>query len=148
MKTLPHWFELGSGFAVVGGILGVSVIVLMLPAVILQLILVYPETTNKFFGNELSVLVCIGAAILLYFLRSRKPIWYGALEVFAGYFTMMLAIAFTVEVLATRITLLSAGVYVMIRGFDNIEKGLPRRYRVKWRSVFFWEKVCGAENSI
>ena len=31
----------------------------------------------------------------------------------------------------------SAGIYVMVRGLDNIHKGLPSKWRGKWEHVFY-----------
>ncbi|MGD0027098.1 MAG: hypothetical protein ABSC37_21165 [Xanthobacteraceae bacterium] len=31
----------------------------------------------------------------------------------------------------------TAGIYVMVRGLDNIDKGLPPKWRGKWDRIFF-----------
>jgi len=39
-----------------------------------------------------------------------------------------------------------AGIYVMVRGLDNIEKGLPPKMRAKWVSTFYGSRAAADKN--
>jgi hypothetical protein len=93
------------------------------------------------------------AGLFFYLVRSRWPLVYGIVE-----FAVALAIIFVTFFPQTNNLLLeqeppwwgvqltkligsTAGVYVMVRGLDNIERGLPPTARAQWRRVFYGQGV-------
>lgn len=98
------------------------------------------------------LLFAIGTGLVFYFMRCREPLVYGLVEVVVG----MAIVVVTFFPQTPQITWLnptwgaslpkligfSAGVYVMVRGLDNIERGLgdfSPTVRRTWRRVFYGE---------
>ena len=94
------------------------------------------------------VLITIGVGFFFYGLRCRLRLCYGVLELMVAFIIIYL----TFHPLRINLAdlepplwdwLLSksvgflAGVYVMIRALDNIEKGLPPHLRASWHRVFY-----------
>jgi hypothetical protein len=82
----------------------------------------------------------------LYLLRCRSLLAFGLLEVVVSAVVIYLAYYPPVVGLAASIGWWSwlsepvsivLGLYLMVRGFDNIEKGLPPSSRAKWRGWFY-----------
>lgn len=77
------------------------------------------------------------AAICLYWLRSIAATVYGSLEIGVG--LMGLGIAANTPALTPpgQLFALMAAIYVIVRGLDNIDRGLAPSAQQKWRS--FWQ---------
>jgi hypothetical protein len=92
----------------------------------------------------------VAAAFVFYSVRCRKPFWYGAAEALVG-----LAVIYIVlypvetnylllaagepglsEVWLSKATGILAGVYVLVRGLDNMSRALPRRWAPWWNRLF------------
>jgi hypothetical protein len=89
------------------------------------------------------VLVAIG----FYRIRCASRPLYGAIEIVAGLATIVLGEFPPYAVLASdttwslgsraaHILTLMAGVYIVVRGLDNIAQDLPARWRPVWRRIF------------
>src|SRR6266446_523992 len=89
------------------------------------------------------------AALLLYVLRCRRQIWYGACEIVVAVVVIYLAFnpphnfmmtnqgySYVGERLEKFYGIL-AGIYIFVRGMDNICNGLPVTARARWDRVFF-----------
>jgi hypothetical protein len=86
--------------------------------------------------------------VCFYVLRCRWQLIYGAFEIFAAF--VVIFVTFNPQTnylllaeatwqswfLRTGVGAL-AGIYVMVRGLDNIEKGLPPRWHGRWRRMFY-----------
>jgi hypothetical protein len=91
----------------------------------------------------------IGSGLFLYALRCRQKLYYGVLELMVAFVIIFLMFHPPIINLADleppywKYWLLSksvgllAGVYVMVRALDNIEKGLPPHLRAIWSRVFY-----------
>jgi hypothetical protein len=86
-------------------------------------------------------------AVAFYRVRRWSRLLFGAIELAAGIGVIVIgefppnAIAGTVDSWtlgsrAAHMLALMGGVYIVVRGLDNIEQGLPERWRPAWRSVF------------
>jgi hypothetical protein len=89
------------------------------------------------------VLVAIG----FYRVRCARRFVYGVIEIVAGVGTIVLgefppyAIlaandAWALGSRAAHMLTLMAGVYIVVRGMDNMAQDLPRRWRPAWRRIF------------
>jgi hypothetical protein len=91
------------------------------------------------------VLITIGFGLFFYWLRSRCRLAYGAIELVAALAVIILT--FSPQSHATLLLVQEpplwgwflsqsagtlAGIYVMVRGLDNIHQGLGPRSRAKW----------------
>lgn len=74
-------------------------------------------------------------AVLLYRIRGRHPLIYGLTEVCLAIVSLFIATRAATTVLG-QLTTLVAGVYFLIRGLDNIDKGLPPWARTWWDRIF------------
>jgi hypothetical protein len=74
--------------------------------------------------------------LCLYGLRSESPHIYGFIEVVISMVTLWLTIRSAESDLLARSISLLVAVYIMVRGLDNIDKGLPPKYRPIWDRVF------------
>ena len=89
------------------------------------------------------VLVAIG----FYRIRCSKRFVYGLIEIIAGVVTIVLGEFPPYSILtddgssvlgtrAAHILTLMAGVYIVVRGLDNMAQDLPHRWRPAWRRIF------------
>ena len=96
--------------------------------------------------------IIIGCFVL-YKLRCSKPFWYGVIEVVVAVATIILTIwpvsvssgtviigsrnIFGVVVELQKYLGILAGIYIFVRGMDNMSKELPRWMRKWWHLLFF-----------
>ena len=82
------------------------------------------------------VLAAVTIGFLLYALRRRRPFLYGSLEITVAFVSMIISIrASNIDDL-TRALGIMGGVYIMVRGLDNLDRGLPMRWRGIWDILF------------
>ncbi len=85
-------------------------------------------------------LLSILAALLLFLLRRRRPFVYGLLEFAVGLLGLMLTFhpqttyllsgeASSSGLFLSRGIAVVGGIYLLVRGMDNMERDLPRRWR-------------------
>ena len=87
------------------------------------------------------------AAMLLFGLRRTRPFIYGVLETMVG--TIGLVFAFypqaalvpTAESTSLGLALsrgiaIVGAIYLLVRGMDNMERGLPQSWRPHWHALF------------
>jgi hypothetical protein len=85
-------------------------------------------------------------AALLFNLRGLAPFWYGCLEVAVGIVVLIFTLIPTshpllvqaptfIESTGARVIASMAGLYIIVRGLDNMERDLP----ISWRSV--WDRL-------
>jgi hypothetical protein len=91
----------------------------------------------------------IAAGIVFYSIRCRKPFWYGCAEALVG-IAVIYIVLYPVatnylliseastggDVLLSKATGILAGVYVLVRGLDNMNRDLPIRWMPWWRHLF------------
>ena len=93
-------------------------------------------------------LAAIVAGPALYRVRCTHRLWYGIGELGVGLLVLFL-VSFpqgpTVAIVnqpprllapLTKWAALAAGIYIIVRGLDNIRSDLPNRWRARWDSVF------------
>jgi hypothetical protein len=95
----------------------------------------------------ISVACCIGLGLFFYRLRGTRPATYGCVEVAVGVLVLIFTFIPTshalwvqaptsVESGATKAIGVMAGIYIIVRGLDNIDRGLPRGWRPHWDRLF------------
>jgi hypothetical protein len=89
-----------------------------------------------FYWSPVIVVPALVGAVRLYRMRRRSPFAYGLIEVtIAVGVTVHSALNTSISVTA-RAVALAASVYFVVRGLDNMEKGLPVRFRAVWDWAF------------
>jgi hypothetical protein len=100
--------------------------------------------------NYLFLILAIVAALAFYsFLGQRRPrafLVYGLAEIISGFGIIVFTLfppapgMLTAENVALKalftVAGVSAGVYMMVRGLNDVRQGLPARHREKWDAFF------------
>jgi len=87
------------------------------------------------------------AGIGFYWLRCRHQFWYGMIEIlvavsaivvtwFPPFAYLLVADPYFLGGPTTRAVGIFSGIYVLVRGMDNIDRGLPQVFRNKWDRLF------------
>lgn len=117
--------------------------ILCLPVSLATLILTHQEVVFKAISSYIFIVPAMIAGPALYLFRSRSPFVYGVLEVVVSWVMILV----TIEVsnatsvsdglpLLAKATGLLGGVYVSVRGLDNMDKDIPLRIRRPWNRLF------------
>jgi hypothetical protein len=112
---------------------------LLLPAIWASYVWPYFQAPVFFFA------LWVGIGFATYWLRCVFRITYGGIEAVFG----TIAIWFTLYhgQASPKFVTIIAGIYVIVRGLDNVEKGLEakaaryRRGHAIWKAVFFWNWI-------
>ena len=75
-------------------------------------------------------------AVVLYRARGVRPFAYGLLEVAVALIILRIVTLNTTIPFEQQLTAALAGVYFLIRGLDNMDRGLPARLRPVWDRLF------------
>jgi hypothetical protein len=76
------------------------------------------------------------AAVLFYRLRGKWPMTYGVIEIYAGLATLAIVTQHQTLDFGTRIVSMLAAMYVIVRGLDNLSRGLSPDLAELWEAVF------------
>jgi hypothetical protein len=94
-----------------------------------------------------ALVAALAVAVAAYWLRCRYRFWYGVLEIAAGLAVVFLTIypetnyflldtkPFIGQMLRAGVGVL-AGIYIIVRGFDNLDADLPVTWRGAWDRWF------------
>jgi hypothetical protein len=137
-------------FEVVPGILFLMNVLMMACAAAL-LVLIYQEMIFRILSSPWFIIPAMVSGPILYLFRSRLPFAYGLLEVVASWTIISLAIELPNTMPASgdpknwvpilgKIANILGGLYITVRGLDNMDKGIPRLYRGVWNSFFHGSK--------
>lgn len=86
--------------------------------------------------NEWAIVSGICAGVLFYLLRGKRPLIYGIAEATVGLITLRTSVySENADALTKGIGFL-AGVYIIVRGMDNMDRGLPEKWRPLWDRWF------------
>jgi hypothetical protein len=135
-NTKPVW-ELGLG--------AVLAVLLAVAAIYLQWI------ATHITGPPLRIIIILAASSGLYLVRYCSRLAYGFLEILVGLFVIMGTMSRNPELVDPGLLLvqLAAGMYVIIRGFDNFAQSAPRRRgRTVQGTLEFDENVLGAKEGL
>ena len=80
----------------------------------------------------------LGGAAFFYWVRGLFPVFYGALEISVGITALLVASHTPALTIPGQLVALSAGAYVIVRGLDNIDRGLRPHHQRLWRSVWLF----------
>lgn len=102
-------------------------------------------------GANVSSILLIATAVAgsagLYRLRGIQPFWYGCIEIGVGLTVLIFTFVPTthylafdrqtfLELSATKLIGVMAGIYIIVRGLDNVDRGLPLSWRPHWDRAF------------
>lgn len=90
-------------------------------------------TISNVYFTPLWFLIALG----LFWSRGYLPRCYGSAEVFVGMTAVFYAIRSNHADLPPKLLALASGIYIIVRGLDNFEKGLPPETRAAWRRIFW-----------
>jgi TctA family transporter len=91
---------------------------------------------QELLSSRLLIILCIWNALVFYRLRGTHPRDYGILEVIFGTCSIVAVIFSSSHEIVGRLVGLFGGMYIIVRGLDNIDKDVPDRFRDIWRVVF------------
>jgi len=109
--TRPVW-ELGLGAAI---------------ALLLAFAAMHLAWLAVHFGQTMLIILVLGACYILYLVRHFSRLAYGLVEILIGLFAIFGAMGRAVDGVADAATLvqMAAGMYVVVRGFDNFAQAQP-----------------------
>jgi hypothetical protein len=87
--------------------------------------------SNRYFAAP-AVLV----GLVLYHVRGRYQFLYGMVEVCVALLAIFVSIGTPSSIALNKIVGILGGVYILVRGLDNIDKGLPGSWRRAWDWCF------------
>lgn len=90
----------------------------------------------RFFYSPFFVVVPLATGVALFRLRGSAPLQYGMVEVLVALATLAVLAAQRDANLLQHALALTGGTYVLIRGMDNIERGLSPHHRAIWLQIF------------
>ena len=91
-------------------------------------------------GNPFVSIVFVAFGVFLYGARTRFPFWYGAVEVVFGasgiIYSVIIAGATSAPSNVIQLLLsVFGGIYVIVRGLDNMTKAVPNVLKPLWRVI-------------
>jgi hypothetical protein len=98
------------------------------------LIYIIPQS-GPLISNPFFAVPSIATAIFLYRIRGRHPLFYGTIEISVSVLAILVSIGASNNPL-NKIVAVLGGIYIFIRGMDNVDKGLPTSWRPTWDWVF------------
>ena len=96
-----------------------------------------PDIAVNTISNPWFTLLWLGTGVALFWTRGYLPKLYGSVEIFVGLTAVFYAINSTYTTLAPKLLALTTGIYVIVRGLDNFEKGLSGVAKDRWAKVFW-----------
>lgn len=134
----------GQAAVVTGGL-----VLLVLPAVAAAFVAAHQALLLAMFTSHWCLMPAVIAGPALYWARCRAPLVCGVLEIVGSWIMIAVAIqassagaaslpaAVSGEFpLLTKAIAVLGGIYVSVRGLENIERGATGRFRAAWQSVF------------
>lgn len=115
----------------------------LIVATIVNLVEMYEAIRNH--GSETlmsskSFWWALGGAAAFYWTRGLFPVVYGLVEVAIGIAGLIVASTSPALTMVGQVVALAAGAYVIVRGLDNIDRGLSPPLQRVWRSVWQFPK--------
>jgi hypothetical protein len=86
-----------------------------------------PVISNPYFA-----IPAIAVGFLLYWIRGKFPFFYGLTEISVSVLAIIVSIGTPNTILLNKVVAILGGIYILIRGMDNIDKGLPVSWRPMW----------------
>jgi hypothetical protein len=116
-------------------LLASSFVVLLTPILLGGIALALHDPLVALLSQPWAIIVTLAAGILFYRLRGSMPLIYGIAEIVVAAVTMWLAIVHSAD-LGTKSLALVGAIYIMLRGLDNVDGGLPQGLRALWDRWF------------
>lgn len=99
--------------------------------------LAFEEGLSWFLGTPTVIPQWVIMAVFLYWTRRNNPTAYGCIEIIAGLVALALLVQTREVALLSRVIGFLGGIYIIVRGMDNFEKGLPPgKLRNAWEKYF------------
>jgi hypothetical protein len=96
-----------------------------------------PVISSRYFS-----VAAVFVGLILYRLRGRYPLVYGLTEVAVAILAIFVSIGTDTPYPLNKIVGILGGIYIFVRGMDNIDRGLPNSWR-DWWDRWFPKKQSG-----
>lgn len=116
-------------------VMAAALVLLLIPILLGGIALELHDPLATLLSQPWSIIVTLAAGILFYRLRCSVPLIYGIAEIIVAAVTMWLAIVHSAD-LGTKSLALVGAIYIMVRGLDNMDSGLPQELRALWDRWF------------
>jgi hypothetical protein len=103
------------------------------------LILSFQNNILIYISSPLAVFPALILGLSFFWLRCRSPLTYGIIEVTVSIEAVSFAIQAPADNLLAKLLGLLGGIYVLVRGLDNVDKGLKRRQL--WEKIFWRHRL-------
>jgi hypothetical protein len=87
-------------------------------------------------SNPYSSVLAIAIGLFLYRVRGEYPLFYGITEILVAVLAIFVSIGTPTANPLNAIVGILGGIYILIRGMDNMDKGLPASWRPPWDWLF------------
>lgn len=78
----------------------------------------------------------IAVGLTLFWIRGRLPLFYGLMEIVAAIGAIWVATHSPSAGLGPHVAAVLAAMYILVRGLDNVERGLPLQWSALWFRLF------------
>jgi hypothetical protein len=92
--------------------------------------------SNHVISSRYFILPSVISGIVLYRVRGRQPFLYGSVEICVALLAIFVSIATRSSAPLNKILGILGGIYILVRGMDNVDKGLPLTWRKSWDRWF------------
>lgn len=93
-------------------------------------------TVELFLSDPSTLFLAVVCSVFMYWCRGKEPFAYGLLEIVVGIGTISLVLFTATGDLLARLFGILGGGYIIVRGMDNADKGLPASLRKAWDAAF------------
>ena len=113
-----------------------SVAIGLMTYLVLTKYLPEPFTPIQLLSSPFTIAGGVIVGCLLYRFRGTSPLAYGMLEIYVGVLVMTVAVISEGNDITAKLVGIVGSVYIIVRGFDNAERGLPDSVRQYWHLLF------------
>jgi hypothetical protein len=91
---------------------------------------------NAILSDPSMILLAFTFGLMFYWLRGVQPFVFGILEILVGVGTIWFASSIVTTDTLSKLLGELGGIYIIVRGFDNADRGLPNGLRETWDYTF------------
>jgi hypothetical protein len=114
-----------------------AVTAILVSAYAADIIAASPQVAVDTISNPWFTPLWLVIGVALFWMRGYLPKSYGMVEISVGLTAIFYAIIAPIDRLPPKLLAMAAGIYVIVRGLDNFEKGLSAQTKKRWAKVFW-----------
>ena len=131
IEAARKWAKVGT----VLHIIAVGYSVLLYNSIIYGILYYFRDVLVSVTSSPYFVIFAFATALWFYRLRGRHPLFYGITEISVATAAIWLTIN-TENALSLKGLALLGGIYIIVRGLDNMDRGMPSWLRPAWERLF------------